>query len=107
VDAFSSYAPRELVMRQVHTAFCARRKLVCFQRRKELAGELDITYVKDTVKHELTPVLLHVSPHFPFLRTMSKGTVPNILTFFPRSNMVAQLCKKQNIYITCFKIEHT
>lgn len=34
-------------------------------------------------------VILHVSPHFPFLRTMSKGTVANILTLFSISNMVA------------------
>lgn len=52
-------------------------------------GELNFTEVKGHREHELTSIILHVSPHFSFLGTMSKGTVANILTFFSRSNMVA------------------
>lgn len=51
--------------------------------------------VEAMLNHQLTPVLLHVGPHFSFLRTVSKGTVSNVLTFFPRSDMIAQLYKKK------------
>lgn len=64
-------------------------------RERQLCSKLDYTDFKPQLRRQLTPILLHVSPHFPLLRTMSKGTVPDILTFFPRSNMIAQLYKKK------------
>lgn len=76
---------------RTQTAFWVRGELAYLQRGGKLPGKLDFTDVKPQLRQQLTPILLHVSPHFPFLRTMSKGTVPNILTFFPRSNMIAQL----------------
>ena len=79
-------------------------KGACLQRGEKPAGEPDGPDVQATVNHQLTPVLLHVCPHVSLLGTVSEGTVPNILTFFSRGNMIAQLYRKRNSI--CFKIEH-